>query len=388
MFHRLTSKQLLGIVSAVYFCMSLYLYNKYGVKIMNDSPRYLSYTENLSGGFYFDPLNFWYISYVFFIAFIKLFSENHAIIILAQYILGFVATFSIFGVTKRLTNNLKLAFLSALIFIFFPDNLNWHSYVLTESFYCSILSITFYLLIKASQEKRTLDYIIATFFILISFFSKPTSPALIIALAFPIVWQWLRSPPQRVWKFASLVVAGVVLVFLANTMISSHRVMLIYENGDIIFAMHEFPTHPHHDWMTIEVPKDLYKPPVDQPLLQQMGSFVISNPLYFSKLFFGKMIMYVSHIRTYWSWPHNIAMMTMLWPLYFFSLKAIRRRLVARYFSIASIVYFVTHTMVVSGTWADWDGRFFVPLIPLVVVLGTIGLGDFLIMKRKIKTIN
>lgn len=388
MFDRITTKQLLGIVSIVYFGVSIYLYSKYGVKIMNDSPRYLTYADNLSGGVYFDPLNFWYISYVFFVAFIKLFSANHAAIILAQYVLGFVATLSIFSATNRLTSNTKVAFLAALIFILFPDNLSWHSYVLTESFYCSILSVTFYLIIRTSQERRKVDYVITAFFILVSFFSKPTSPALLIALAFPFVWKWLKTPPRILWKFTSLVAAGVVLLFLANTMISSHRVMLIYENGDIIFAMHEFPTHPHHDWMTVDIPEDLYKPPVDQPLLQQMGTFMISNPLYFSKLFFGKMIMYVSHIRTYWSWPHNIIMIAMLWPLYFFSIQAIRRRLVSRYFATASIVYFVTHTLVISGTWADWDGRFFVPLIPLVVVVGTIGLGDFLKLKAEAETTN
>ena len=164
------------------------------------------------------------------------------------------------------------------------------------------------------------------------------------------------------------------MLFLANKMISSHRVMLIYENGDIIFAMHEFPTHPHHDWMTVEVPEDLHKPSVDLPLLQQMGAFVIGNPIYFAKLFFGKMVMYVSHIRTYWSWPHNIAMIVFLWSLYFFSIRAMKKKWVSQYVTSVSIVYFVTHTVVISSTWADWDGRFFVPIIPLVIVLGSIGL--------------
>lgn len=376
--YSLNYKGAIAIITLVYACLSLYLYNKYGVKTMNDSPRYLTYAENLSGGLYFDPLNFWYISYVFFVAFVKLFSESNTILIVSQYVLGYFAVLALFAAVKELTSNIKIAFLGAIVFTFFPDNLMWHSYVLTESFYCSILSITFYLLIKTTKEQKIWVYGLAGLFILLSFFSKPTSPAMLIALAFPFVWKWLKEPPWRGLKFTSIVVAGIILLVLANKMISSHRVMLIYENGDIIFAMHEFPTHPHHDWMTVEVPEDLYKPSVDQSLLQQMGMFVVSNPLYFMKLFFGKMVMYVTHIRTYWSWSHNLVVIATLWPLYFLSIRAIRKKLVSGYLATSSLVYFVTHTLVISGTWADWDGRFFVPIVPVVVVIGSIGLADVL----------
>ncbi len=383
MINRLNGR-LYTIATLLYFVVSLYLYHKYDVKIMNDSPRFLGYADNLSNGFYFDPLNFWYISYVFFVAFIKIVSQDYGAIILAQYILGYFAMLSIFWTTKRLTENDITAFVASLIFIFFPDNLNWHSYVLTESFYCSVLSITFYWIVRSAQEKKKWIYGTTLIFILISFFSKPTSPALLIALCFPFVWKWLWKPPRVILKFASLAITTCVLVVLANTMISSHRVMLIYENGDIIFAMHEFPTHPHHDWMTVDIPEELYKPSEELPLIQQMGSFVIGNPIYFSKLFFGKMVMFVTHIRPYWSWSHNIAMALMLWPLYFFSLKAIRKQLISNYFAQASIVYFVIHALVISSTWADWDGRFFVPLIPALVVIGAIGLVDLLTKKRKL----
>lgn len=380
-FDRLNANTMLVIIAILYAGLSIYLFSKYGVKIMNDSPRYLTYADNLSGGIYFDPLNFWYISYVFFIAFVKLFSTDNTYIILAQYILGFVAVLAVYGSAKRLTKNRKIGFLAAGLFMIFPDNLMWHSYVLTESFYCSVLCITFYLLVRLSQERSFWLYGITGLLILISFFSKPTSPALIIALTFPFVWKWLRSPPARIAKLGSLVVMGILFLFLANKMISSHRVMLIYENGDIIFAMHEFPSHPHHDWMTVDIPEDLYKPPTDQPLLQQMGTFVIANPVYFAKLFFGKMIMYVTHIRTYWSWPHNISVMLTLWVLYYFSIKTIQKKLISNYFAKGSIMYFVIHTLVVSSTWADWDGRFFVPMIPMVVVLGVIGISNALGVK-------
>lgn len=378
--YRLNSKTAFAIITMTYLGLSLYLYMKYGVKIMNDSPRYLVYAENLSEGVYFDPLNFWYISYVFFVAFVKLFSDSHTVIIIVQYVLGYVAVLALFGATKRLTGSTKIAFLAGMIFVLFPDNLMWHSYVLTESFYCSVLCFTLYFLVVVNQKPSILNYVKLGIVLVICFFSKPTSPALFIALAFPTIWSWLRNPPYQLAKFASLAIAGIGFLFLANKMISSHRVMLIYEKGDIIFAMHEFPTHPHHDWMTVDVPDDLYKPPIELPLLQQMGEFVVSNPWYFSKLFIGKMVMFISHIRTYWSLPHNLGVIVTLWPLYFFSVRAIRKREVPNYLATGSVIYFIVHTLVVSSTWADWDGRFFVPLIPIVVLVGTIGIAKMIRM--------
>ena len=152
--------------------------------------------------------------------------------------------------------------------------------------------------------------------------------------------------------------------------------MIYYENGDIIFAMHQFPGYPHHDLMTVKVPEDLQKSDIDQPLLQQMGNFMVANPLFFSKLMLGKIIMYLSHIRPYWSWSHNIAVVLFLWPLYFFCYQALKKGLVTDYLAKVAIVYMLIHTIIVGITWADWDGRFFVPIIPLVIVLGVIGLTD------------
>jgi len=300
-------------------------------------------------------------------------------IIFNQYLLGYAAMLALYFGILRLTQNARTALLGAFIFIPFPDNLNWHSYVLTESFYCSILCFCFYFLVRLSQERhRPWLYLVTGLILITCFFSKPTSPALFIALAFPFVWKWLVKAPLRVLKFLSLIVAGVVLLFLANKMISSHRVMLIYEKGDIIFAMHELPNHRHHDLMTVDVPEALHLPDKNLPLLQQMGSFMVGNPFYFGKLLVGKALMYIIHIRPFWSWSHNTLMIIFLSPLYFSSWKAIRKKLVPKYLGWVAVVYLAVHTMTISITWADWDGRFFVPLIPMVIVLGSIGLNGTL----------
>ena len=327
------------LLSILYVIVSLYMYNKYGVKVMIDSPRYLNYAENLSStGVYFDPLNFWYISYVFFVYLSQLIDSGEWVVVFNQYLLGYAAMIALFFGVKRLTANVQTAFLAGAIFIFFPDNLNWHSYVLTESLYCSVLCFAFYFLVRLWQERQKVWlYFAVAFVLLVCFFSKPTAPALFIALSFPLAWQWLSRPLHRALKLSAVFAVGILLLFLANKMISAHSVMLIYQKGDIIFAMHKFPDHPHHDLMTVDVPADLPVPEVNQPLLQQMGGVVIANPIFFFKLMAAKGVMYVAHIRPFWSWSHNLAMILFLWPLYFFSCRAIRKGLVSKYVATVGV---------------------------------------------------
>ena len=343
---------------------------------MNDSPRYLVYAENLAGGIYFDPLNFWYISYVFFVAFVKLFSASHLSIIVAQYILGFVGVLALFSATTRLTNSLKTGFLAAMIFILFPDNLMWSSYVLTESFYCTIICIALYYLVRVLHAPSKLNYFMLVVMLVICFFSKPTSPALFIAIASPIVLRFLIDPAYRVFKITGVIMTGIIFLTLANTMISEHAVLLIYEKGDVVFAMHEVPNHPDYDLLSIEVPADLYLPSQDDPLLVQVGSFIFKNPWFYAKLFINKIFWYVTHIRPFWSLFHNVSIATVLWTCYFFCALAIRKKLIDRSIIFSAITYFCIHTFLIGNTWVDWDGRFFVPLVPVIVIFASIGISD------------
>ena len=146
-----SQKVALSILFFCYALMSIWLYGRYGVKIMNDSPRYLDYASNLIDGFYYDPLNFWYFTYVLLIYVIKVFSQDPLVIILMQYLLGFGAMVAIYRAAELLTGHRETAFWAGLFFILFPDNLFWHSYVLTESIYCTMLC--FWLLTAVTYRK-------------------------------------------------------------------------------------------------------------------------------------------------------------------------------------------------------------------------------------------
>jgi hypothetical protein len=178
----------------------------------------------------------------------------------------------------------------------------------------------------------------------------------------------------RILKIVAVAVSCLIGIILANQMISMHEVLDIYKNGDLIFAMHTLPNHPFRDLLTIEGPMDFYVPNSGNSILINMGGFVINNPFFYSKLFASKLVLFITHIRPYWSLTHNVFAILLIWPSYYFGILAIKRNLISKYLLTAVLTYFSIHILIVSNTWADWDARFFVPFFPILAFFAAVGL--------------
>src|SRR5690242_807997 len=77
-----------GIVLSFFFvAINGYFFYRYGVKIVNDSTRYLNYAELIRReGIFFQSHNFWYVGYVVFIVFAKFFYPENISIIFFQLV--------------------------------------------------------------------------------------------------------------------------------------------------------------------------------------------------------------------------------------------------------------------------------------------------------------
>ncbi len=372
--NRLTA---LTLISLSYLLLSLFLFDKYGVMVVTDSPRYLDYASALTHGFYFDPLNFWSLSYVLFILLFQAFTTSLTWLIVGQYLLGYVAVIALFRTVEIISKDVATACFGSILFILLPDNIYWHSYILTESLYSSFLCLSMCTAVIFWRRKSMTNGAFLTICTLVCFFCKPTAPAWIIALAFPVVLHFMRDPSYRIWKFTGLVALGVALALLADQMVSMHKVMLIYRKGDLIFAMHQLPHHWAHELLRVSVPNDLHVPDASQSTLLNIIQFGIANPLHTLKLFLGKLLLFITHLRPYWSDWHNIYAASLLWPSYYLCVRAFKRELLPRPLATVAITYVFIHTIIVSTTWADWDARFVVPLLPLVAGFAAIGAGSF-----------
>ncbi len=95
------------------------LYWKLGIRIVNDSPRFLQYASNIiEKGFYFDHHEFWYFTYTAFMISIRFVHDSIAAVIIAQYILSLLGLLSLYYAASRLSESKKAGFTTCIRFSF------------------------------------------------------------------------------------------------------------------------------------------------------------------------------------------------------------------------------------------------------------------------------
>src|SRR5690606_39449101 len=109
----------------------------------------------------------------------KLFSQESSVIIICQYIIGYLAVVAIYETGLLLFNHKLRALFPALLMIGFIEIPMWNSFILSESFYISFTCFSLYFLVALYKKGiNPFRLIAAILIVLITVFSKPTGIAL------------------------------------------------------------------------------------------------------------------------------------------------------------------------------------------------------------------
>lgn len=354
-----------------YLIVAWVIYLQFGVKIVNDSKRYLDYAANLNQGFYFDPHNFWYFGYVAFIFIVRLISSDTEVIIFFQYAFSFLAIILLYKTSILLFSNKLLGFLTSFFYIFILEIITWNSYILPEAIYASALITSFYLIIK--PDKSIFLNIITLILVLFTALIKPTGFVLIVSILIVIGGNLVIK--NRLVRYTISVLLGALFLVMLNKMLTTFILIENYLTGEIVYDLTTLPNHPDLKLLTVDVPDDLYIPAKTLDPLARLVLFVIFNPIYMIKLSFLKVLLFLSHIRPYWSTAHNLFIVLMLYPLYSFGFKGFS--FLNRDYKRFTIIFFLGHLLIIACTTVDWDGRFLLPLMPLLFLVGGSGIVAF-----------
>jgi hypothetical protein len=277
-----------------------------------------------------------------------------------------------------LFDNQKVALLTALCFILFFEIPTWNSYILAESIYASFTCFSILMLIRLKRNQRFYFVIPAILVVLFTSVVKPTGIALFSASLIAVLYNPISNLSKSWMKWGICLLTITILLILANRMLVTYTVMEIYEKGEVIYAITTLPYKPEYAQLVVSPPKSLYLPPPnDQPLFK-IVKFMVYNPLYWSRLFLTKIFFLLSHIRPYWSNGHNIFSLAFLLPMYFSFFMGIRRLKEDFQMIIFTCAYLFIHIVSVGVTSEDWDGRFLVPLLPVILLFSLRGISLFL----------
>lgn len=331
--------------------------------VVADSERYLEYGRGIASSFYIDDFNIWYIGYALFIAVFY----NVTAIVVAQYLLSFVAVIAFYKTSILIFNSSRSAIIACLLFILFTDIPQWNSYVLTESLFTSFTCFSLYCLALVHKGERRQWFIAITcFVILFTILIKPTGVALLAALLAVVI----RRPYLKI-------VFGVCFLLLVNKMLGNYLVIENYQLGEVIYGVTTFSDQSQVAALVVQPPADLYIPPVSYPPMLRIVSFAGHHPVYFASLFLHKVWYLMFHIRPFWSTAHNLFSLAVLSLAYASFFVGIRGKGISRDVVIFAIVYVAIHILSVGITSDDWDGRFLIPMLPVIFIFSGNGLATW-----------
>jgi hypothetical protein len=361
-------KLLLGIA---WLLMQLWLWNSYGVKLVPDSVvRYIPYaTEFAATGTLAGGHDDRYIGYILFLALFKKLKFGLTAAVLVQVAISGLAVICFYNLIKSLTHHSTVSpFVATLLLITWKDVQYLNYYILTESLFTSSIIILFYLLTRA---RATSGYFLAMLAALLPTALRPNGfIALVAAVGYITALNWKHI---KRYRFETGTAAGflltAILLILDKYLLSTFKLIETYARGEIIYASNLF---------AVTSPEPLVIPPAHLSPLFRLAIFVADQPAFFLELLFTKLLLFILYIKPYYSLFHNLSIILIIYPLYVFAIRYITSSRGKAPSKIFAATLFALQAAIVALTVEDWDSRFIIPMLPLVMIMGISGLRIFI----------
>lgn len=359
-------------LALLWFIVQYYFLQSLGVRIVPDSTfRYIPYATQVAETWQLgDSHDNRYLLYIVFLAqFVKL-NGGLAISVLVQTAISGVACILFYKAVKHLTDQNRLSAVTATtIFILWKDIQYLNVYILTESLFISAIVLVFYALVRSRNWK---DYLFAIALCVIPALLRPNGFIVLLAVlvCFALHYRQLLFRHKKLIISSAVIGAIALITILDRYLLTTFEIVETYARGEVIYASDIFAI-PADD---VVLPTEK-----DSPLLRILY-FVLQNPVFFFKLFFAKLIVFIAYVKPYYSLVHNLSILLVIYPLYFFTawwfLKD--KENAARAFAPT---VFVLQACIVASTSEDWDSRFITLLLPVMIASGVAGMYKF--VKRK-----
>ncbi|WP_422360855.1 hypothetical protein [Reichenbachiella sp.] len=334
-------------------------YKKFGILYSVDSELYLLDAQSILRGEFPSGRSIMYVSYSMLLAVVQGVELNIVWIVTLQLAASLLAMVAIFRLASSLFKSDHAGSCAALLYVLWVKVHQWNFIIYTDSLFTSFSIISFVLFYFSTSKK---NYFLASIVFLFAVFIRPNGIGLFIAMIGFLITK-LPKGLNEVSRKSVLFGTSIALLLLINQLLEPHVGSFInsYAQAEIIYPNRRLFFLP---------PETLYTPDQRLPALMQLIQFAFYNPIYFAKLFSLKSILFLANIKPYFSWIHNMVIVLYLYPIYYFSFLGIRQ------IKDKGIIVFVSffiglQTLVVGLTSENWDGRFVLPVLPLVFVLAS-----------------
>ncbi len=353
------------ILFCVWLAVQLSLLLSLGIVTNNEALKYNGEAHNLLlYGQYSEPKYIFYSAYIFLhILFIKLGFETVGVY-LTQLLVNLLAMYLLYKTAINLVKKKETAFLTVVLLLICYSWQYWTVFLYTESFFCSLIIIITYLLCGQHKKTSAQKTLASVIFILI-IFARPTGMFIIPVLCFMLLHYLFEKKQFAKAMLSGLLMAAVFIIILNYAMQggSSFDFMKPLIENNVLCYIPEQTTSAQTVFHTSGNP------------LQDVWVYIAQNPAQFLKPAGLKFLSYWGMTRPYYSSFHNTWLMCFFYPLYFFAAVGIwKLGREQKYFVMFAAGMFIIFSLSVMVTCDDWNNRFNMPIIPLLMLPAAVGI--------------
>ena len=333
---------------------------KQGYILGNDSTRYIRGANEIMNLEMPNGKVKGYMGYVFLIVIFKYFNLDLNFVVLFQIFITFLSSLCIYQISKKFFTPWVSVLILSLYLFYLPLQM-WNFYILTETiFICtSIFLIYFFVFFKKK-------FIPLLFFLILYYVSlKPHGFILIPSLiSSALVWLYIN---KNFKLFYFLIIFCVFLFFpillLLNFYLENEKIVSSIVNRGIIWGY--------------DNENNALKIDINSETGNKFSSLLIlikNNFFTFSLAFFKKIWFFYLRVRPYYSDFHNIYIIIfnlIYLPSAFYGFFKFKHKNNIGIILMYSLTIF--YTLSVGLTWADWDGRFSLYILPMVLIFAGAG---------------
>jgi len=351
------------IISIFWILINGFLLYHLGVKYAIDTARFDTEASAWINGTFEFSYHFWYSGYIAILALCKLCFHSIYPSILIQSGLSLISILLFYKGLCRILKIESTAFIAALLVILYIPIQQWNVCLLTESFYVS--AVLLFVWAYSIENTRT-KWITLLLVALIATILRPNGGILLITFFILIGKEGTAQFIQKyLYGFAAF--ALLELFFLLNTQTTIFYTFLndSFVKGEIICG--------YSGWI-VPVKSQINIDNTDGSIIKIIQLF-ITHPWEYLQLGSFRFIALWTDIRMYYSTIHNSFIVLMLLPTYLFAgIGVYKYRKIYSGLFLITILYAGLNSLLVMITYADWDGRFLAPLLPMIFIWSALGI--------------
>ncbi len=358
------------ILCIEWILVQVLLWHFHGTRTIEDSWKYLRH----------DFLVVWtipgsdkmYSGYVGFLDICQILGLSLDSIVLIQIIISGLSTVFLYKIIFELSNSKSSALLGTGFYILFTKLQIWNYFILTDSIFISLTIFTTYVLISRTKPIFKILAVALTTII------RPTGIifllAVIVFFFLPIVKEIKKA--QLKWMVVLIGITSFLIVL--NQLLIDFRILETWYSGKIVFNVDNYKDKEIVEQLIVDnthvVPCNGQETG-EIPLFSMLCS-ILKNPGFTTRLFVSKISYFILDIRPYFSNIHKFISISVLLVLYSGVLLYIRDS--SNYpFNIFAFTYIACTVLMAGMTILSWEGRFFAPLYPFLIILGFTGYTQF-----------